>query len=102
MKNEYGMPLDRNGYAPSILWDDGCRYCGAPETVRHEVFYGGGRRETCKRLGLWVSACPAHHELVHNDHETDLDLKQWAQHLAMQYYGWSIEDFRQRFFKSYI
>lgn len=46
MTNEYGAPLDRNGYAPSILQDDDsyCLVCygnGYNDPLnRHEVFGG--------------------------------------------------------------
>ena len=43
MKNEHGIQLDRNGYAPSIVQDieDRCERCGCGEDlVRHEIFFG--------------------------------------------------------------
>jgi len=39
--NEYGVKLDSNGYAPSILNQQStCLICGRYHTARHEVFYG--------------------------------------------------------------
>ena len=39
--NEYGVKLDSNGYAPSILnQQPTCLICGRYHTARHEVFYG--------------------------------------------------------------
>lgn len=39
--NEYGVKLDSNGYAPSILnQQPACLICGRYHTARHEVFYG--------------------------------------------------------------
>ena len=66
MTNEYGAPLDRNGYAPSILQDDNsyCLIClgnGYNDPLnRHEVF-GGPFREKSKRLGLWCCLCHSRH-----------------------------------------
>lgn len=51
MTNEYGAPLDRNGYAPSILQDDDsyCLIClgnGYNDPLnRHEVFGGPFRKK---------------------------------------------------------
>lgn len=37
--NEYGVKLDSNGYAPSILnQQPTCLICGRYHTARHEVF----------------------------------------------------------------
>ena len=94
MTNEYGARLDANGYAPSILHDeDACYICLSPETVRHEVFEGSGRRAKSKRLGLWLPLCPGHHMEMHDRAEKALALKQTAQRRAMEHYGWSKEDF---------
>ena len=63
MTNDYGAPLDSNGYAPSIFETDHCLCCflGASATganlARHEIF-GGPNRQKSKRLGLWVLLCP--------------------------------------------
>ena len=110
MKNEYGVKLDKNGYAPSIIQEDEsrCWLCGegGDNLNRHEVF-GGAFREKSKRLGLWVNLhhSPCHvygeHE-VHQDPEKNRALKAAAQRAAMEAYGWSIEDFRFEFGKNYI
>lgn len=40
-RNEYGVKLDSNGYAPSILSKSPtCLICGRYRTARHEVFFG--------------------------------------------------------------
>lgn len=112
MTNEYGAPLDRNGYAPSILQDDDsyCLICygnGYNDPLnRHEVF-GGAYRSKSKRLGLWCRLCHSRHhqngpESVHQNAEMALELKKLAQHLAMEKYGWSTEDFIREFGKNYL
>ena len=60
--------LDRNGYAPSILGsEDGvCYFCGATDTVRHEII-GGSSRQISKREGFWVALCVPHHRIVHEN-----------------------------------
>lgn len=63
--------LDRNGYAPSLLSDgDGiCYFCGATDTVRHEIFAGGANRPISKENGFWVTLCVRHHGIVHTNED---------------------------------
>ena len=56
MTNEYGVTLDRNGYAPSIVQDiDGCWFCKTQQGKldRHEIYHGAYRKKS-KALGLWA------------------------------------------------
>lgn len=110
MKNKYGVSLDKNGYAPSILQRDlsVCWLDGRPggKLDRHEIFGGAFRRKS-KALGLWVML---HHKqchldgpnAVHCNADTMLCLKQAGQRAAMQAYGWTVEDFRREFGKNYL
>lgn len=110
MKNEYGVPLDRNGYAPSIVGcDNECALCHKQlneHLDRHEIF-GGAYREKSKRLGLWVYL---HHntchifgkQSVHQCAKNALCLKKEAQWLAMVFYKWNVDRFRQEFGKNYL
>ncbi len=117
MKNEYGIQLDRNGYAPSIMQKDEshCFLCGEAggdvwdgwdELHRHEAF-GGALREKSKRLGLW---CWLHgntcHEngsnAVHQNAKAARYIKECAQRAAMDAYGWGVEDFIREFGKNYL
>jgi len=104
MRNEYGAKLDRNNYAPSIAIQDGsCPICArrSRPLQRHEVFHGA-YRDKAKRLGCWLYICDiCHDRLHHHDAELDLYLKRLMQRLAMEYYGWSVDEFRQRFGKNY-
>lgn len=109
MENEYGQRLDDNRYAPSILqWNAGeqCAFCGREhvEVVRHEIFQGVGRRDKCKKYGLWITVCPTCHSFIHNNpqNKSVRELDEQAQHQAMEKYGWSVAEFRDRFGKNYI
>lgn len=104
MKNEYGDPLDKNGYLPSIIPAiDGCCWCGrGGDLVRHEIFGGTGRRNKSKRLGLWVYLCPDCHKTVHENDFTSFILKRLGEMSARSTYGWSKEDFIREFGKSYL
>lgn len=104
--NEFGKALDRNGYSASILQQAECCFrCGATvgKLDRHEVF-GGIDREKSKRYGLWVRLChlTCHLDGVHQDAEYARRLRCYAQKRAMDEYGWSVDEFRQKFGKSYI
>lgn len=105
MTNKYGVPLDRNGYAPSIIPSvEGCFWCGRTDGKldRHEVFHGAYRAKS-KGLGLWVNMCHECHMRLHReDAATDAALKKVGQQAAMAYYGWTVAEFRRRFGKNYL
>ena len=107
MVNEYGAELDRNGYAPSILNRNAVRSCqlclkSTADLQRHEVFHGANRQKS-KEYGLWVDVCYACHYRIHNgDGKLDRFLKEDSQDKAMKHYGWSADDWRKRFGKSYV
>lgn len=91
MTNEYGVTLDRNGYAPSIVQDiAGCYYCTTQcgKLDRHEVFHGASRKKS--------------KALHHKDAALDALLKRQGQRVAMRHYGWSEDEFRAHFGKNYI
>ena len=112
MRNEYGEELDRNGYTRSVFPEDRCYYaddhltaCYGCDLVRHEVFHhdqGGATRELSKRYGAWVTLCPTHHGHVHNFPQFHRELQQEAQRRVMDRYGWSEDDFRNKFGKNYL
>lgn len=109
MKNEYGVTLERSGYAPSVVQKDPgrCFLCGKrnQKLDRHEPF-GGPMREKSKRLGIWVllchSECHQGNSGVHKNAELARRLKQRSQQAAMQWYGWSEEDWHREFGKSFL
>ena len=107
MKNEYGVKLDSNGYAPSIMQaaDKLCYLCGSGrDLVRHEPI-GGPYRAKSKRFGLWVHLCTACHEKVHSSSFMGIRggrmLKGAAQECAEFYLNWSTEKFVEEFGKNY-
>lgn len=105
MTNEYGVTLDRNGYAPSIVQDiNGCWFCKTQQGKldRHEIYHGAYRKKS-KALGLWVLLChDCHMTLHHTDAALDALLKRWGQREAMKHYGWDTGEFRGRFEKNYL
>ncbi len=103
--NEFGIALDRNGYAPSIVQSHGhCQYCARTDRAlqRHEAFHGA-YREKSKRLGCWLMLCDVCHDRLHHTNaQIDREVKEFMQRHAMQHYNWTIDEFRERFGKSYI
>lgn len=78
-----------------------------PNTSRHEIFFGSNRQKSIK-YGLVVFIKPEDHNMseygVHGmkGHQFDEHLKQLGQKTAMDYYGWSEEDFIKIFGRSYL
>ena len=104
MKNEYGTILDSNGYAPSIMRGPKtlCAICyRGGDLARHEIFHGAYRSNS-KRFGLWLNLCPECHRAIHSEAYKDRLLKMDGQKMAMEYYGWSVQEFRRRFGKNYL
>ena len=107
MLNEYGIELDRNGYAPSILCrtEAKCFLCGmADEKLdRHEIFHGAYRTKS-KRYGLWVPLCHSRCHLggVHKQAGIDALLKKKAQEAAMRAYRWDTPTFISIFGKNHL
>ena len=102
--NEYGVPLDLNGYAPSIMQKaERCFMCGrSGHLQRHELF-GASNREKSKAYGLWILLCVDCHEYIHQKDSTRrIEFREHGQAVAMKHYGWSKQDFIERFGKNYL
>ena len=90
---------------------DACFLCGEPPSYddpldKHHCF-GGALRSKSDRCGLFVYL---HHnrchifgrDAVHRSKSSMQQVQAAAQQAAMHTYGWSVEDFRREFYKSYI
>ena len=111
-KNEHGIPLDRNGYAPSIVDFHSANHCWAcgmnsclEKLDRHEIF-GGPNRSRSKADGLWVylhhTKCHEGAQGVHQNPALRHRLQQVGQLAAMERYNWTEDDFRDRYGRSYV
>lgn len=69
----------------------------------HHVF-GGANRRMSEKYGLKVYIChdSCHLNGVHKDAELNRKVQAIVQKRAMQYYGWTIQDFIRIFRKNYI
>ena len=108
--NEFGVILDSNGYAPSLLSaSDRCLLCHRTngKLDRHEVF-GSALRDKSKKYGLWVTVChECHLTRLHGWeydplHDRRAAMRRVAQRVAMDTYGWTVEEWRERFYKNYL
>lgn len=71
----------------------------------HHVIFGSANRKLADEDGLTVYLCLSHHTGalgVHHIRELDLELKRIAERAWMEHYGKGIDDFRQRYGKSYL
>ena len=100
---------DSNRYSPSILQEDAgerCFLCDREhvELVRHEVYEGVGRREKCKKLGLWITLCVGCHSRVHSNPAggSAKFLDEYAERVAIATYEWTVKDFIREIGKNYI
>ena len=103
--NQFGIPLDRNGYAPPLIKTvhGHCLLCDRIDRPlqRHEVFHGPNRQKS-KALGCWVTICDECHAVLHAQPALDRQLKQTMQYKCMAVYRWNVDDFRAAFGKSWI
>ena len=94
-----------------MIWTEKrCWLCGRngsdDRLELHHIFPAAYRSKSDK-LGLTVYLCGARcHKLgkyaVHNNAETMRKLKVYGQQKAMEENGWTIEDFRREFGKTYL
>lgn len=101
--------------AKSIIQEDRehCFICGRNAHTdyfgleEHHVFEGNGRRQISEKYGLKVYICGdrCHRngkDSIHKNAKVDRAVKQIVQRRAMQYYGWTTEEFIEKFRKNYI
>lgn len=83
-----------------------CAMCGSVKNIERHHIFGGGLRQKSEKYGLVIDLCHRCHNQppngVHFNKETMLKVHQYGQRLAMQRYGWTIEDFRREFYKNYL
>ena len=92
--------------------DRKCFLCGAngsadPLDRHHYHIFGGAYRKKSEKYGLVVDLC--HHRChifggysVHKNAKNMLRLKRYGQLKAMREQGWTEDDFRREFGKSYL
>lgn len=84
-----------------------CFRCGAVgEMAHHHLIPGNPGRKLSDQYGLVVPLCPRCHEFVHSGKPTASkvlnQMRRYGQMIAMQEQGWTEDDFRRVFGKSYL
>ena len=73
---------------------------------RHEIFFGTAYRKKSIEDGLVIFLTPELHNMsdrgIHFNHEFDLVAKRAAQRVWMEYYNKTVDEFRQRYGKSWL
>lgn len=83
-----------------------CKATCGEHLDRHHIF-PGSLRNSSEKYGLWVYLC---HDKCHENGkyaahkcvETQQKLKKEAQEAAMKEYGWTVDEWRERFYKNYL
>ena len=87
-----------------------CWLCGRNGTAdpldKHHIF-GGANRKKSEKYGLtvYLCHCDCHlfgREAAHNCRETMERLHRYGQKVAMERFGWSVEEFMEVFGKNYL
>jgi hypothetical protein len=94
----------------SIITNDleHCIECGRPYINKHEIFYGTGKRQLSIKYGLVIPLCQQNHHNQFQCKGIHFDTKlcdKWhkkGQQIAMDYYGWTKEDFIKIFGRNYL
>lgn len=89
--------------------NDRCYLCGRTDRPRdrHHVFGGTANRDKSEEYGLTVYLCHMGCHMygpraVHDNIEADRKLKQEVQKIAMEHYGWTVDEWREIFGKNYL
>ena len=83
-----------------------CHRCGIEgQMAHHHLIPGKPGRQLSEQYGLVVALCPRCHEFIHSGKPEGVKalkrLRRYGQLKAMQEQGWTEDQFRQRFGKSY-
>lgn len=90
---------------PKKCWLCGGNGNGDPLELHH--CFGASNRKKSDQLGLFVYLCgnSCHRngpEAAHSNADTMRKLHQYGQQLAMERFGWDVDDFRREFGKNYL
>ena len=83
-----------------------CFICHSRSYLEWHHVFGAANKKMSEKYKLMVRLCHnCHNEPpkgVHQNKEIRQALQAFVQQKAMEHYGWSIENFRDRFHKSYV
>lgn len=83
-----------------------CYITGDEYNLHEHHVYNGANRKISEKYGLKIYLRADWHNMekysIHMDSELDRRIKAEVQQIAMDHYGWSVEDFIKLIGKSYI
>lgn len=83
-----------------------CLICGTTANLQRHHIFGASNRQKSEDHGCWCWLCLRHHtgsnQSVHRDQEMNLELKERCQFALESRHGWSRDQFREVFGKSYL
>lgn len=79
-----------------------CFICRRHTTTEEHHIFEGANRKASEKFGLKIHVCRCCHHNIHMNPKEYAYLKASAQYRAMYVYGWTVDDFRALFRKSYI
>ena len=79
-----------------------CYRCGKTENLHKHHALAGSYRGNAERLGLKIYLCPECHRFVHDHEDIMKEYRKMAQLKAMEFYGWSVDDFIRKVGRSFI
>ena len=89
-----------------IQQENFCYLCGANYWLEEHHVFGAANRKLSEHYGLKVKLCHyCHNEPpngVHHNATVNNELKARVQKIAMEKYGWTVEDFIRIFGKNYL
>lgn len=80
-----------------------CYLCGKRNASDVHHIFEGSNRSASDEYGLTIRICRECHMYIHHfpKSKTAVELKKYAQKKAMEHYGWSIEEWIEKFGKDY-
>jgi len=83
-----------------------CYVCKSRGLLHSHHIYAGAKRQLSEKYGLKIWLCPYDHNMsdkgIHFNPTLDSRVKAMAQEKAMEYYGWSVDDFIKIFRRNYL
>ena len=79
-----------------------CSICNKYENLETHHIYNGNLRKKSEEYGATIKICRICHIKIHRNYKLRELLKKQYQKKIMQAENWTIEDFRQVFYKNYL
>lgn len=79
-----------------------CYRCGKVGTLHRHHVLAGAYRQGAERLGLKIYLCPECHREVHDNEDLMKEYRRLGQLKAMEFYGWSVEEFIQKIGRNFL